>query len=77
MSFFINREESIIMSRAVKQYIRALEKQLAEARKEKDEKKEALIKKRILQGTRLIKKAGKCLEASSNLYDIVDEDFRA
>lgn len=77
MSLFINREESIIMSRGVKLYIRLLEKALIEARNDRDDKKERLIKKRIVQATKLVKKAGNALEETSKLFLIVDDEFRA
>ena len=36
-----------------------------------------MIKKRILYGTKLVKKAGKQLKASSDLFLLVEDDFRA
>lgn len=75
MSFFINRDETILVSRALKLYIRSLERKLSENMKSGDEKGIDDAKRKIRKCTRIIAKVGKYVEGSSNLFLLIGEEF--
>lgn len=72
----LDREESIYMSRALKQYMRVLERKLEEARKANDEKDEKAVLYKIRKCTRIVRKAGAMMEKGSRLFFIVSDEFR-
>lgn len=75
VSFFINREETILVSRALKIYIRSLEKKLSENMKAGDDKGIDDVKRKIRKCTKIITKAAKYVEGTSNLFLLVGDEF--
>jgi hypothetical protein len=74
---WVDREESIYISRALKQYMRVLERKLDEARKAQNENDEKAVKYKLRKCTRIVRKAGAVMKKGSRLFFIVSDEFRA